>query len=61
MALQVNIKDLLSNLYYNRSVIELLFGQRDQITVNELFTKVDITEEQYRNSFRSIFYTNTKT
>ncbi len=48
MALQVNVKDLLSNLYYNRSVIELLFGHRDQITVNELFTKEDITEEQYR-------------
>ena len=35
MSLQVNVKDLLSNLYTNRGVIELLFGQRDQITVNE--------------------------
>lgn len=48
MALQVNVKDLLSNLYYNRSVIELLFGHRDQVTVNELLSREDITEEQYR-------------
>ena len=48
MALQVNVKDLLSNLYYNRGVIELLFGLRDQTTVNELLSRDDITEEQYR-------------
>ena len=48
MALQVNVKDLLSNLYYNRGVIELLFGHRDQTTVNELLSRDDITEEQYR-------------
>ena len=48
MSLQVNVKDLLSNLYHNRGVIELLFGQRDQITVNELLSRDDITEEQYR-------------
>lgn len=48
MSLQVNVKDLLSNLYHNRGVIELLFGQRDQITVNELLGREDITEEQYR-------------
>ncbi len=48
MSLQVNVKDLLSNLYHNRGVIELLFGQRDQITVNELLNRDDISEEQYR-------------
>lgn len=48
MSLQVNVKDLLSNLYHNRGVIELLFGQRDQITVNELLNREDISEEQYR-------------
>lgn len=48
MSLQVNVKDLLSNLYYNRGVVELLFGQRDQVTVNELLSRDDITEEQYR-------------
>lgn len=48
MSLQVNVKDLLSNLYHNRGVVELLFGQRDQITVNELLGRDDITEEQYR-------------
>jgi hypothetical protein len=48
MSLQVNVKDLLSNLYTNRGVIELLFGQRDQITVNELLGRDDISEEQYR-------------
>lgn len=48
MSLQVNVKDLLSNLYYNRGIIELLFGVRDQVTVNELLAREDITEEQYR-------------
>ena len=48
MSLQVNVKDLLSNLYYNRGVVELLFGQRDHVTVNELMSRDDITEEQYR-------------
>ena len=48
MSLQVNVKDLLSNFYTNRGVIELLFGQRDQITVNELLGRDDISEEQYR-------------
>jgi hypothetical protein len=48
MSLQVNVKDLLSNLYHNRGVVELLFGQRDHITVNELLGRDDITEEQYR-------------
>ncbi len=48
MSLQVNVKDLLSNLYYNRGVVELLFGQRDHVTVNELLGRDDITEEQYR-------------
>src|SRR5215216_194527 len=48
MSLQVNVKDLLSNLYHNRGVVELLFGQRDHITVNELLGRDDISEEQYR-------------
>jgi len=48
MSLQVNVKDLLSNLYHNRGVVELLFGQRDHVTVNELLGRDDITEEQYR-------------
>ncbi|MBS1636926.1 MAG: hypothetical protein JST26_13495 [Bacteroidetes bacterium] len=48
MSLQVNVKDLLSHLYYNRGVVDLLFGVRDQITVNELLNREDITEDQYR-------------
>ena len=48
MSLQVNVKDLLSNLYHNRGVVETLFGQRDQITVNELLSREDISEDQYR-------------
>jgi len=48
MSLQVNVKDLLSNLYHNRGVVELLFGQRDHVTVNELLGRDDITDEQYR-------------
>lgn len=48
MSLQVNVKDLLSNLYHNRGVVELLFGQRGHITVNELLGRDDITDEQYR-------------
>lgn len=48
MALQVNINDILSQLYQNRGVVEFLFAHRDNITVNELLARGDISAEQYQ-------------
>src|ERR1700757_60242 len=48
MGMQVNAKEILSLLYYNREVIDFLFGNRDSITVNELLGRADITSEQYQ-------------
>lgn len=48
MALQVNVKDILSQLYHNRGVVEFLFANRENITVNELLAREDITDEQYQ-------------
>ncbi|MGZ3942833.1 MAG: hypothetical protein ACXVOH_12585, partial [Bacteroidia bacterium] len=48
MGMQVNAKEILSLLYYNRDVIDFLFANRDSITVNELLGRADITSEQYQ-------------
>jgi len=48
MGIQVNVKELLTQLYYNRNVVEFLFGNRDGITVTELLNREDITQEQYQ-------------
>jgi hypothetical protein len=48
MGLQVNAKEILSLLYYNRDVVDYLFANRDSVTVNELLTRADITPEQYQ-------------
>ncbi len=48
MALQVNVNDILSQLYHQRNVVEFLFANRDNITVNELLSREDISAEQYQ-------------
>jgi hypothetical protein len=48
MALQVNINDILSQLYQNRGAIEFLFANRENITVNELLARGDLSAEQYQ-------------
>lgn len=48
MGMQVNAKEILSLLYYNRDVVEFLFGNRDTVTVNELLSRSDISPEQYQ-------------
>jgi len=48
MALQVNVNDILSQLYHNRAVVEFLFANRENITVNELLAREDLTQEQYQ-------------
>ncbi|HRD38192.1 MAG TPA: hypothetical protein PLC65_06140 [Bacteroidia bacterium] len=48
MALQVNVNDILSQLYHNRGVVEFLFANRENITVNELLAREDLSEEQYQ-------------
>lgn len=46
MALQVNVNDILSQLYQHRSIVEFLFANRENITVNELLNRGDISHEQ---------------
>ena len=48
MALQVNVNDILSQLYQNRGVVEFLFANRENITVNELLSREDLSPEQYQ-------------
>lgn len=47
MALQVNVNDILSQLYQHRTVVEFLFANRDNITVTELLNRGEITQEQF--------------
>jgi hypothetical protein len=48
MALQVNVYDILSQLYQHRSVVEFLFANRENITVNELLSREDLSQEQFQ-------------
>lgn len=48
MALQVNVNDILSQLYQHRDVVQFLFANRENITVNELLSREDINDEQYQ-------------
>jgi hypothetical protein len=48
MSLQVNIHDILTQLYYNRNVVEYLFAHRDQVSVNQLMAYTNISVEQYQ-------------
>jgi hypothetical protein len=48
MTLQVNVNDILSQLYQHRAIVEFLFANRESITVNELLAREDITAEQYQ-------------
>jgi hypothetical protein len=48
MALQVNVNDILSQLYQHRSVVEFLFANRENITVNELLSREDLSQEQFQ-------------
>jgi hypothetical protein len=47
MALQVNVNDILSQLYQHRTVVEFLFANRDNITVTELLNRGEISQEQF--------------
>lgn len=53
MALQVNVNDILSQLYQNRGIVEFLFANRENITVNELLARGDLSQEQY-NKLKSL-------
>ena len=48
MALQVNVNDILSQLYQHRGIVEFLFANRENITANELLSRGDITQEQFQ-------------
>ncbi len=47
-ALQVNVNDILSQLYQHRGVVEFLFANRENITVNELIGREDFTHEHFQ-------------
>ncbi|MFO0355489.1 MAG: hypothetical protein ACK50A_00935 [Sphingobacteriaceae bacterium] len=53
MALQVNVNDILSQLYQNRGIVEFLFANRENITVNEILARGDLSQEQY-NKLKSL-------
>jgi len=48
MSLQVNIHDILTQLYYNCNVVEYLFAHRDQVSVSQLMAYTNISVEQYQ-------------
>ncbi len=48
MGLQVNVRELITQLYVHRNTVEYLFGNRDNVTVTELLSQGEITEEQYK-------------
>ena len=48
MALQVNVNDILTQLYSQRGVVEFLFANRENVTVNELLSRNDISQDQYQ-------------
>jgi len=48
MALQVNVNDILSQLYQNRTAVEFLFANRENITVSEFLARGDLSNDQYQ-------------
>lgn len=48
MALQVNINDILTQLYVNREAVEYLFAHRDNVSVNQFVAVTSISTEQYQ-------------
>ncbi len=48
MGLQINVRELITQLYVHRSTVEYLFGNRDSVTVNELMAQGEISDEQYK-------------
>jgi translation initiation factor 2 beta subunit (eIF-2beta)/eIF-5 len=53
MALQVNVNDILTQLYQHRGIVEFLFANRENISVNELLNRGDINQEQL-NKLKSL-------
>jgi len=47
MALQVNIHDILGQLYQHRDLVAYLFANRDRVSLNELIAAGSLTQEQY--------------
>jgi hypothetical protein len=42
---QLNIKELLTQLYFNRHIIDYIFGNKQTVSKSELLSKDDITED----------------
>lgn len=48
MALQVNVNDILSQLFQHRDVVEYLFANRENTTANELISRFDLSQENFQ-------------
>lgn len=45
--MQININDIISTLYYSREAIEYLFAKRDNISINQFRSEVQLSDEMY--------------
>lgn len=46
--MQISINDIISTLYYSREAIEYLFAKKDNISISQLKSEVNISEEMYQ-------------
>ena len=47
MALQVNIHDILGQLYQHRDLVSHLFANRERVTLQELLATGSLNQDQY--------------
>lgn len=45
--MQININDIISTLYYSREAIEYLFAKKDNISISQLKSDTNLSEEMY--------------
>lgn len=45
--MQININDIISTLYYSREAIEYLFAKKDNISIHQLKSDTNISDEMY--------------
>lgn len=45
--MQININDIISTLYYSRETIEYLFAKKDNISISQLKSETNLSDEMY--------------
>ena len=45
--MQISINDILSTLYYSREAIEYLFAKKDNVSISQLKSETQLSEEMY--------------